>query len=123
VNRSKIQIRRAIDRDLEIIIPLFDEYRQFYGQPSDQEGARRFLADRLALNESVIFLAFLEGITISFTQLYPSFSSGAMARTFVLNDLYVAPAGRRKGAGSALLDAAAEHAAEPEQFGLFFRRK
>ncbi len=109
MNNSNIQIRRATAEDLEVITPLFDAYRQFYRQPSDNERARRFIADRFALNESVIFLAFVDGVAVGFTQLYPSFSSGAMARTFVLNDLYVIPEGRRKGTGSALLEAAAEH--------------
>ena len=109
MKHSTIQVRRATAEDLEVIVPLFDAYRQFYRQPSDHEGARRFLAERFALNESVIFLAFVDGVAVGFTQLYPSFSSGAMARTFVLNDLYVVPEGRRKGSGSALLESAVEH--------------
>ncbi len=59
-------------------------------------------------NESVIFVAFDLGKAVGFTQLYPSFSSGAMARIFVLNDLYVVPEARRFGVGSALLGAAAD---------------
>jgi GNAT superfamily N-acetyltransferase len=36
------------------------------------------------------------------------FSSVALARTFVLNDLFVAPAARRRGVARALLKAAAD---------------
>ena len=57
----------------------------------------------------MIFLLLEGTAAIGFTQLYPSFSSGAMARIFILNDLFVAPEARRRGAGSALLQAAAEY--------------
>ena len=53
-------------------------------------------------------MALADGVAAGFTQLYPSFSSGAMARIFVLNDLFVAPEMRRRGVGAALLNAAAE---------------
>ena len=47
---------------------------------------------------------------MGFTQLYPSFSSVSLARTFILNDLFVVPSHRRSGVGSELLRAAVEHA-------------
>ena len=53
--------------------------------------------------------AFEDAAAIGFTQLYPSFSSGAMARIFILNDLFVAPEARQRGVGSALLQAAAQY--------------
>lgn len=58
----------------------------------------------------MIFLAFQDSTAIGFTQLFPSFSSGAMARIFILNDLFVAPESRRGGKGTALLQAAADYA-------------
>ena len=104
-----MHVRRATIEDLETLVPLFDGYRQFYRLAGDMEGARRFLRERLAKGESAVFLAFAGGEAVGFTQLYPSFSSGAMRRIFVLNDLYVAPEARRSGAGRALLEAAAEY--------------
>src|SRR6266851_4689707 len=98
-----IEVRQATVPDVDLLVPLFDAYRQFYRQPSEPERARRFLLDRFELNESVILLAFEDAAAIGFTQLYPSFSSGAMARIFTLNDLFVAPEARRRGVGSALL--------------------
>ena len=47
---------------------------------------------------------------MGFTQLYPSFSSVSLARTFILNDLFVVPGRRRAGVGSALLRAAVDYA-------------
>ena len=102
-------VRQATAADLNLIVPLFDAYRQFYRQPSDPERARHFLKERFERGESVIFLAFDGANAIGFIQLYPSFSSGAMARIFVLNDLFVAPEARRRGVGSALIQAAAQY--------------
>jgi GNAT superfamily N-acetyltransferase len=101
-------IRRAGAGDLDALASLFDAYRQFYRQPSDLEGARAFLAERIACDESVIFLAEDEGGPLGFTQLYPSFTSGRMARIYILNDLFVTPQARGKGVAMALLRQAAE---------------
>jgi GNAT superfamily N-acetyltransferase len=104
-----VEIRQATLADVDVLVPLFDAYRQFYRQPSDLERARRFLSERLEREQSVIFLAFAGGDAIGFTQLYPSFSSSAMARIFILNDLYVTPEARRRGVGTVLLEAAARY--------------
>jgi GNAT superfamily N-acetyltransferase len=106
---NRIQIRRAHIDDLGLITPLFDLYRQFYEQASDLAMAENFLAQRLQHNESVIFLAFDGADAVGFTQLYPGFSSVSMARTFLLNDLYVVSSHRRHGVGSLLLEAAVAH--------------
>ena len=109
MSSDSIEVRQATIADLDAIVPLFEAYRQFYRQAPDPDGARRFLLDRFAHNQSIVFLAFADGSAVGFTQLYPSFSSGAMAHIFILNDLFVSPEGRRRGAGSALLRAAAEY--------------
>ena len=83
--------------------------RQFYRQPSDPQRARRFLLERFEHDQSVIFLAFEGPTAIGFTQLYPSFSSGAMERIFILNDLFVEAGSRRGGSGTALLKVAADY--------------
>jgi ribosomal protein S18 acetylase RimI-like enzyme len=46
-----MKIRRALTADLPALAPMFDRYRQFYGQPPDPERASRFLAERLELND------------------------------------------------------------------------
>jgi GNAT superfamily N-acetyltransferase len=110
-------VRAGLD-DLEALVPLFDGYRQFYRQPSGPDDARAFLADRIKRGESVIFLAIVDGAPAGFTQLYPLFSSVSMKRLWLLNDLFVAPAGRRAGAGRALLDRAERWARETGAKGL-----
>ena len=100
-------IHPATLHELDALVPLFDGYRQFYGQASDEAQARDFLTARLRLGESTILLARdAQGVALGFTQLYPLFSSVRMVRTWLLNDLYVAPAARRLGVARALIEAA-----------------
>ena len=51
------------------------------------------IADRCERNQSVIFIALTGESAVRFVQLYPSFSSGALARIHVLNDLLLREAG------------------------------
>ena len=103
-----VAVRQATILDLDLLVPLFDAYRQFYRRPSDLGLARRFLLERFEHNESIIFLAVgRDGRAVGFTQLFPSFSSASAARIFILNDLFVLPEARRMRVGSQLLSAAA----------------
>lgn len=104
------KIRRARSADLPALVPLFDAYRRFYGQPGDPARAHAFLDARLANAESVVLLAERDGEAVGFTQLYPVFSSVRTSRVWLLNDLYVAEHARRGGVARALLDAAADFA-------------
>src|SRR5262245_19346190 len=104
-----VTVRRAGVEDLDALAPLFDAYRVFYEQAPDLARARAFMGDRLETGDSVVFIAEDKGETVGFTQLYPLFTSVGMGRVFLLNDLYVAKAERRSGAGRLLLEAAAAH--------------
>ena len=106
----RITVRQAGLADVDNIAPLFDQYRQFYRQESDLALARTFIHERLALLESVIFLAENEEEVVGFTQLYPLFSSISARRSWMLNDLFVSPAARNNGVASTLLHAAKAHA-------------
>lgn len=105
-----VSIRRAGASDIDAVAPMFDAYRQFYSQPADLALAREFLQDRIARDESVLFLAARDGVAVGFTQLFPMFSSVRTSRIWVLNDLYVAAGARRGGVARRLLDAAARFA-------------
>lgn len=105
-----LAVQRATPTDLDALVPLFDAYRRFYGQPADLPRARDWLQARMQGNESVVLLARRDGDAAGFVQLYPMFSSVGTARTWVLNDLYVDATARRSGVARALLDAAAEFA-------------
>lgn len=115
-----MNVYQASIHDLEDIAVLFNEYRIFYMQESDLEGARHFLSDRFALSESVIFVARdpKTSQALGFTQLYPSFSSVSMQRLFILNDLFVVKEFRKQGAAQQLLEAARSYASVNKAKGL-----
>ena len=101
-----IQLKQADIEDLEALAILFDSYRVFYKQETDLKGARKFLKKRLENKDSIILLAQDGNGALGFTQLYPTFSSVSMERSYILNDLYVIPSARNKGIGKMLLNAA-----------------
>jgi ribosomal protein S18 acetylase RimI-like enzyme len=104
---GQVTTRRAARADLDAIAPLFDAYRQFYEKPANLPLARRYLDERFAQDESVIFLAEdSAGQAVGFTQLYPTYCSVAAGRIYVLYDLFVTPSARGTGAGRALMETA-----------------
>lgn len=105
---GNIAVRQAVLNDIEALASLFDAYRQFYGRPSDVEAAKEFLLARFEHGESILLIAHEGNEPVGFTQLYPSFSSVSLARTFVLNDLFVDKRARRKGVASKLIAATTE---------------
>ena len=107
---NTFHIRQAVFSDLDELAELFDEYRQFQGQAGDLLAARDFLKARFDHGESIVFIAHVNAAPVGFAQLYPSWSSTALARVFVLNDLFVHPRGRRTGVASGLLAAAERYA-------------
>ena len=114
-----IRIVRAGRKELDDLVPLFDGYRQFYGQRSDLAAARVFLGDRIDRDESVIYVAYPDPREAAgFTQLYPSFSSVSLKSLWILNDLFVRSDIRRGGVGRALLERARRHAVETGAKGL-----
>ncbi|MWV43294.1 GNAT family N-acetyltransferase [Paenibacillus sp. HJL G12] len=115
-----MHVCQASVSDLEDIAALFDEYRMFYMQESDLEGAWSFLSERMALAESVLFVARNQETNqaVGFAQLYPSFSSVSMQRLFILNDLFVLHKYRKQGAARLMLEAARTYAVDMKVKGL-----
>jgi GNAT superfamily N-acetyltransferase len=102
-------VRQASLDDANLVAPLFDAYRQFYGKAPDPDTARSFIQERLANGESTVLIAVdAAGKAVGFTQLYPTFSSVSAARVYTLNDLFVAPEARRANAARQLMRAAGE---------------
>jgi len=90
---------------------LFVGYLAFYGRQATLDEARDFLLQRMTREESVVLLARRAGEWAGFTQVFPTFSSVAMAPVWVLNDLFVRPEARSGGVGRALIRAVVEKAA------------
>ena len=102
-----VQALRVDASHLDKVARLFDAYRGFYGQPSNLTHSRNFIAERIARDESVIFLAEdTAGQALGFVQLYPAFSSIDAHRTWLLSDLFTTPEARGRGVGSLLLNTA-----------------
>lgn len=111
-SKPAVEIRRAGVADLDLLVPLFDAYRQFYRQPADPVTAREFLAARLEGEESIVLLATSGTGGCGFVQIYPSFCSVAAQPIWILYDLFVDPSARQQGVARRLMLAAALLASE-----------
>ncbi|WP_183066623.1 GNAT family N-acetyltransferase [Streptomyces sp. gCLA4] len=100
-----VVVRVAGAADVEAAAALFRGNLDFYEvEVGDPDAPRAFLAERIAKDESLVLLADAPGSgTVGFAQVYRAFSSLSLTTAWILNDLYVAPSGRRTGAGRALL--------------------
>lgn len=102
---TSYQVRPASLADLDVLVDLFDSYRQFHQCSSSIAAIRSFLLTRFYRNESSLLLiedSLLQAV--GFAQLMTGFSSLLLARTVVLNDLFIKAEFRRQGAASFLLE-------------------
>lgn len=111
---------QATIHDLNDLAPLFNLYRVFYKQPSNLEGAKEFLFHRFNHAESVIFIArsASDKQAVGFAQLYPTFSSISMKRSWILNDLYIREEYRREGIAELLLEQVEDFATQTRAKGV-----
>lgn len=107
-----IEIRKASIEDIDQLSSLFNLYRMFYRQPSDEAACKQFLEERLQQNQSVIFIAVKDDAVVGFIQFYPLFSSVGLQKTWLLNDVYVHEKERQQGIAKKLLDAAKQFGKE-----------
>ncbi len=107
-----IQIVPFATEFIEDLVRLFNEYRQFYQQPSESQNVREFLETRLKNKESSIFMALHSGRPAGFMQLYPTYSSIGISKVWILNDLYIENDHRRLGIGRKLAEYAIQFAKE-----------
>lgn len=115
-----MKIRKAETKDLEQLAKLFDGYRVFYQKDTDIESAKRFLADRMKNQDSVIYVCENEADKlVGFTQLYPLFSSTRMKKLWLLNDLFVDSNFRGKGLSVKLIEKAKELVRSSNACGMF----
>lgn len=112
------EIIEAGRSDVDSIVPLFLGYLQFYKLRTDAKRARQFISERLERGESKILLARLDDEAVGFVQLYPTFASLSMKRSWVLYDLFVKPEARKRGVAKALMEKARQLAVETGAEGL-----
>ncbi len=101
-----LHIERAGLAQLDEAAELFQGYLRFYGKCHDQARSRAFVEARLDLRDSVFLLAWDSKRALGFAHLYPTYASLALAPSWILNDLFVAPDARSRGVATALLEAA-----------------
>jgi ribosomal protein S18 acetylase RimI-like enzyme len=99
-------IRKATTQDLEQLTNLFDQYAVFYKKPSNYEKHHDYLKERLENNEATIFVASDDtnpDKLFGFALIYVTFSSLALNKILILNDLFVDASARKKGIGEKLI--------------------
>jgi GNAT superfamily N-acetyltransferase len=117
---NNIKYRKASSSDVNQLSQLFDTYRLFYGKESDIEGAILFLNERIANNDSEIFVAEnSKDKLLGFVQLYPLFSSTRMKKLWLLNDLFVNPEYRSQGISIELINKAKQLVIETNACGMY----
>jgi ribosomal protein S18 acetylase RimI-like enzyme len=89
-----MRVIRAARRHLDVIVPLFETYRQNNGQRPDPVAAEEFLSQRLRRSEAVIFLAQRNDEGQGFALLFPMFSAVDLRQEWLLTDIFIAPASR-----------------------------
>ena len=103
---SDIAICRAGFCDVDELLPMFEAYRASYRLPPRACDSREFLTRRLVLNDSIILIAWTGdefGCAVGFVQIYQSLSSLEMSPVWIVNDLFVKPEYRHRGAARQLM--------------------
>lgn len=107
---STIEVVQAVSAHVEVLAPLFDQYRIFYQQSSDMNLAEKFMRARVEHRDSAIFVAFdqddFDEVPLGFALLYPSFDSISATPIWILNDLFVSEHARKRGVAQALIERA-----------------
>jgi GNAT superfamily N-acetyltransferase len=99
---NKLTIRQAAIQDLSKLVPIFDDYRKYFGQQKVPAAVNQFLFEKFEHLESVIFIAQQQNKVVGFAQLYPVFSSLTLQRVWLLNDFFIAEEFRGSGIGTKL---------------------
>jgi GNAT superfamily N-acetyltransferase len=108
--KLRLTVRQAVLGDVEALLPLFEDNRQFRGHEAAPQASRVFLQERIGRNETVVFLAHEGDALIGFTQMYLTYSSLLLAPVFLIDELWVLAPYRKLGVGTELEAAAIEYA-------------
>jgi GNAT superfamily N-acetyltransferase len=117
---SELSIVRATAEDVDVLHPLVEGYRDFYKQAPNIKTAQ-YLSDRLANNELIGWIAYLDGAPVGFTVVYPTFSTVSLSQIWLLNDLFVLPAARGHKVASQIMQVVEDAAREAGATRVFLR--
>lgn len=103
-------MRLARREDAEDLARLAAELNAHQGDPTENFTPDVILRDGFGPEPHfVALLAELQGSAVGYALLVPAYETGWGAPGYYLNDMHVTASARRRGVGSALLVAAAEH--------------
>ena len=104
-----IKIFKAEQWNLDILLPLFEEYRLSHSMAENPERTLTFLTNRIRFSESIFFLALDEDKkAVGFIQLYPRLSSLQLQRYWQLTDIFVRNISHKNDVYTALIAKAKE---------------
>jgi GNAT superfamily N-acetyltransferase len=111
---AAVEIAPIGTEEFEQLLPLIAAYQRFYEvEEIDEERNRAFFRRFLAPSDDGLLLgARSDGRLVGYACLYWHFGSLEAVETVLMNDLFVAPEQRGRGAGRALIEASAEVARE-----------
>ncbi len=105
-----VEIVPATETHVAEVGRLFDLYRQFYECPPDLDLAVEYIGDRIANQESRIWVALDGEHAVGFVQCYETFCSVQAVKRWILYDLYVEAGLRNTGLGAELMKTARDAA-------------
>ncbi|TCP95961.1 hypothetical protein EDC44_10620 [Cricetibacter osteomyelitidis] len=104
-----MKIFKAEQWNLELLLPLFEEYRLANGMSENPDRAFAFLSNRIRFSESMIFIATdADNSAVGFVQLYPRLSSLQLQRYWQLTDIFVKNVNNSTEIYTALIEKAKE---------------
>ena len=104
-----MKIFKAEQWNLDLLLPLFEEYRITQGMTENPDRTLAFLNNRIRFSESIIFLAVNNRQrALGFIQLYPRLSSLRLQRYWQVTDIFVSRGHEQSEIDSALLEKAKE---------------
>ena len=104
-----MKIFKAEQWNLDLLLPLFEEYRITQGMTENPDRTLAFLNNRIRFSESIIFLAVdSRQRALGFIQLYPRLSSLRLQRYWQVTDIFVNRGHEQSEIDSALLEKAKE---------------
>ena len=101
-----MEVRHIREDDAALLTPIFDAYRQFYEQESNEAGALAYLSKRLPAGDCFGVLGIDDaGRACGMALVYPSYSSVQMKAIWTLNDFFVTPEHRGSSLARDLMEA------------------
>ncbi|MGC7561105.1 GNAT family N-acetyltransferase [Pasteurella sp. PK-2025] len=105
----KVKIFKAELWNLDLLLPLFEQYRLSCGMGENPDRTLVFLTNRIRFSESIFFLALdKQQQAQGFIQLYPRLSSLQLQRYWQLTDIFVQQSPQQADIYAALIEKAKE---------------